>query len=71
MAEDLPIWVIYDSPRDHPGRFVARLWIGEEATDTVLFATRIKPLRARLQRAGLVRLERHMDDDPVIVETWL
>jgi hypothetical protein len=66
----LPVWVIYDHPRDFPGAFVARLFIVDKATAKTLKAPTLEGLRALLP-AGLTRLERNPQDDPVIVETWL
>jgi len=31
----------------------------------------LEPIREKLARAGLVRLDRNPDDEPQIVETWL
>ena len=67
----VPIWTIYDSPIDHPGRFVARLWIDDQPTVHVRFATRINDLRKRLRSEGYVRLARDPNDDAKIVETWV
>lgn len=71
MAADLPIWVIYDHPRDFPDKFVARLWLGEKPTEEVMISGNIRALRMQLQREGFVRLERRYEDDAKIVETWL
>jgi hypothetical protein len=65
------MWVIYDHPRDYPREFVARKWIGEEATPEVVCAFTLGSLRESLRGKGLARLERHKTDDPTIVESWL
>lgn len=67
----LHVWTVTENPSDYPGKFVARLWIGMDATDTVLIEEDLKALRGRLARRGLYRLDRRDGDDPVIVETWL
>jgi len=69
--QGLPIWVIYDHPRDYPDHFVARLHVGETPTEELMLSNNIEALRIQLEREGLVRLGRHMDDDAKIVETWL
>ena len=69
MREELDIWTVYDHPRDYPDHYVARLWRGETPTETVLRASTLAELHAMLP-AGLARLSRMEDDDPVIVETW-
>lgn len=67
---EIPIWVIYDSPRDLPGHYVARLWHGEEATGVVLVAT-LDQLRRFMRFKGLYCIGREANDDPCIVEAWL
>lgn len=69
-AQDLEIWVVYDSPTDLPGRFVARKWVTDRPTLDVLQAKTLAQLHQKLP-PGLVRLERSTGDDPKIVETWL
>jgi hypothetical protein len=71
MSEMLPIWTVYDHPKDFPNRFVARLWIGERATGNVIVEQNLNVLRDRLEGMGLVKLMRQPSDDPVILETWL
>lgn len=66
----LPIWTVYDSPRDLPGQFVARLFILDRATAKVIKAPTLEALR-KLLPPGLTCLPRNPQDDPVIVETWL
>ena len=68
-----PMWVVYDHPRDHPGHWVARMWMGPDwASSVVIICQSLEVLRNRLeQQWGLTRLERHPDDDPVIVEVWI
>lgn len=74
----LDLWVVYDSPKDHPGKVVVRLWriaptfLQAIATTTLLTFDDIEAARARLRERGHVyRINRSPDDDPVIVETWL
>lgn len=68
---DLPMWVVYDHPRDWPNWYVARLFIGEAPQDSMMAAKDLDQLRGMLEREGLYRLERMQGDDPVILETWL
>jgi hypothetical protein len=76
-GEGFPVWVIYDHPRDFPQHFVARKQVAMEgyvvASGVFLLATDLERLRERLLtvQPGLVRLDRHPSDDPVIVETWI
>lgn len=65
----LEIWTIYDSPSDLPGRFVARKWLLDRPTETILQDLTLVGLRAQLP-AGLTKFPRNDRDDPNIVETW-
>ncbi len=72
----LGIWTIYHSPKDFPGRYVARLWLvghglpEPRPTDQFMTSNTLDGIRAMLP-PGLVCLQRSSDDDPVIVETWI
>lgn len=66
----LDIWVIYDSPRDFSGEFVARKWRLDQPTDETLRSATLDSLRAKLPQ-GLYRLDRSPQDDFRIVESWL
>lgn len=73
MSQDWPIilFVVYENPRDFPGKFVVRRWL-----DTVPEA---KPLTVCEQLdqaravipAGAANIGRFRDDDPAIREVWL
>lgn len=64
------VWTVYNSPKDYPGKFVARRWELTTPTDDVIVADTLDEVRERLP-LGLYPLDRHPGDDPVIVETWL
>ena len=66
----MPIWVVYDSPLDLPGRFVARKWVLDKPTAEILQGKTLEEVRAQLP-PGLVCLARADEDDPKIVETWI
>ncbi|WP_371438317.1 hypothetical protein [Polaromonas sp.] len=66
----LAIWVVYDSPIDFPGRFVARKWLGDQATSETLEGKTLDELRGHLPD-GLYCLPRDESDDPKIVESWI
>ncbi|MBR8291118.1 MULTISPECIES: hypothetical protein [Burkholderia] len=70
MPYDLAIWVIYDSPIDLPGRFVARKWLLDRPTSELLQGKTLTELRGKLP-AGLTRLPRDPSDDAKIVESWI
>lgn len=66
----IPLWVIYDHPRDMPEYFVARKWLTDQPTEVVLTADSLDALRDLLPH-GLNPIPRHANDDPNIVEVWL
>lgn len=74
----LDIWTVYDSPKDMPGRFVARRFeIRPDAKDPVATdehysATDLEMIRRYLSEIrGLTPLARSEGDEPHIVECWL
>jgi len=69
--EAFKLWTVYDHPTDHPDLYVARLFIGVDPTETAMLDAQLDRLRSRLAHLGLTRLDRHADDDPVIVECWI
>lgn len=72
--QTLPIWTVYQSPRDFPGKFIARLFVisrGYPAPTTLaVVGDNLDDVR-RCISAGLFRTVRWKDDDPCIVETWI
>lgn len=72
----LDVWVIYDHPRDQPDWFIVRkqhaTTDGQIHHDSRSYGFRdLENARLWLEQLGLTRLDRHPDDDPVIVETWI
>lgn len=67
----LPVWVVYDHPRDWPDYYVARCWMGEQPTGDMILSMDLDMLRSSLESRGLVHLDRMDGDDPAILETWL
>lgn len=73
--EGVTIWTIYDHPADYPDHFVARKTIsnasGVHPCCVLIISTEVADLRAEMAVLGLSKLDRHPDDDPKIMETWL
>lgn len=75
MTERLPIYVIYDHPKDYPDHYV----IKRDLVDTNVYRDpgyifkheNLEVCRREMVMKGLVCLQRHQNDDPVIIETWL
>jgi hypothetical protein len=69
--DTLAIWTVYDHPTDFPDSYVARRFLLERPTRTVMIEPTLDALRSKLAALGLVRLARSPEDDPKIVEVWL
>jgi hypothetical protein len=72
--DKLEMWTIYQYPSDYPGDFVARKQvIGAGVviqSDDMFTADTLDEIRKLLPR-GLVRMMRHPNDDPKIIEVWM
>lgn len=70
----LPVWTIFDRPKDYPHGCIARRSEGRKGeivvTDEVVVGS-LEEIRALFERAGLYKLVRDASDDPKIVETWI
>jgi hypothetical protein len=69
-------WVVYDHPKDFPDGFIARLWtVGRggriEATNSIITTEDVGEIRKYLIAQGYIRMPRHPNDDPCILEVWL
>ena len=64
------IWVIYKHPSDYPDKFVCRIWNLDKPTDKIWLADTLEGIH-RIIPDNMVKLDRHVDDDPVVVETWI
>lgn len=67
---ELPMWVIYENPKDVPNKFVARKWLNDIPQKIMYIADSLDEIRKRIPE-GLVRMSRSIEDDPIIVEIWL
>jgi hypothetical protein len=74
LKNKLPMIVIYKNPKDYPNNHVARLWIAGGSspipTLNIVLADSLEEVRKSVL-PGMVRFERDISDDPVVVETWL
>lgn len=74
MSAHLEMFTIYDHPKDYPNHFVVRKWIihgPEPEPGSVLSLSETLDAARNSIPAGLVCLSRNVEDDPVIVETWV
>jgi hypothetical protein len=70
----LPMFTVYHDTKDFPGKWLVRRFLivaGRALPDKLLgVGDTLDQARALVPR-GLVRLDRAVNDDPVIVETWV
>ncbi len=67
----ISMWTIFDHPLEYPGYFVARYFIMDRPTTSLILSESLDPLRDTLAAAGFVMLARSPEDDPKIVEVWI
>jgi hypothetical protein len=66
--------IVYFNPSDCPGKYVIRKVLIDDGKFHMEKAAIILDSYAQVREFipdGLVRMSRHQDDDPVIVETWI
>lgn len=69
-----PMIVIYNSPSDYPGKYIARVWEAAipAATNCIQIWDDLEERRMDIWAAGFIaRFPRAAGDDPVIVESWM
>ncbi len=69
-----PIFTIYFSPKDFPGKYVVRLFDADKPLRLIAVKDTLDQARATIPQEppfGFLRVDRSEKDDPVIVETWL
>lgn len=66
----MPVITIYERPKDFPRKYVARLFNLAKPTEFVVVKDTLQEIRKEIPE-NMVRLPRHAEDDPVILETWI
>lgn len=74
--QELPIWVIYvKGLAPYPNKYIARKHVitsGESiATMDIETGNTLEEVRTLMHGKGLICIARDVDDDPVIIETWI
>lgn len=68
----LPMWVLYKHPKDHPTKYVLRLWDGATNTPRSLIYLADDMEQIHREIGGrFSRLERFNDDEPHIMAVYL
>lgn len=65
------VWCIYNNTLDYPGKYVVRVWHGNEAEEVPVAVVETLEAAREAIPDGLYRIDRAFGDDPVIVETWV
>lgn len=65
-----PIIVVYKHPEDYPDKYLARLWDIKTPTKLIATADSLDELR-KGKPTEMMIMQRHPEDDPKIVETWI
>ena len=66
----IPLICVYDHPTDYPDKFIARLWDCNVPTHIMATADTLEELREKIPNT-MVRMDRHPQDDPCVVEVWI
>ena len=66
---DIPIYVIYNKPKDYPNHYVARLYDLDKSTSYVVIDESLESLRRKIPQ-NLYKQNRDKYDDEVIVESY-
>ena len=70
----LSMWTIYYDTKDYPELYVTREFKitaeGPIASEACALSSDLEHARKQVPE-GCVRIERSLDDDPVIVESWI
>lgn len=69
-TKKFPVFVVYDSPEDFPGKFTVRLFFGEQPTRLVAVKDSLEEARKTIPDI-YIPVQRSESDIPAIVETWL
>lgn len=67
----LAVFVIYENPRDFPGKLVVRRWLGEVPDPIPLALTDSLALARNVIPDYCVAIGTYPQDDPAIKEVWI
>jgi hypothetical protein len=76
MNNGLPLYFVYDHPKDFPNDFVVRRWMlvkGELIPDKEIMmkTSNYADIKTEMMYMGLTKMARQPDDEPCIKETWI
>ena len=71
----LRMWAVFKNPTDYPDQFVARLneisAAGVVPTETVIISENYDVIERQMLELGLFKLDRSVDDEPHVLESWV
>ena len=70
VQSQIPMIVIFNSPKDYPEKYVGRLWDLDKPTQVLTVKDTLEEVRAEIP-FGFINIGRHASDDPAIVEVWI
>lgn len=70
VTSKMPMIVIYKNPTDFPDQHVARLWDLSKPTEIAVVRKTLDEIRNVIPYE-FVNIGRYVNDDPVIVESWI
>lgn len=76
MSDKLYIYTLFDHPADYPNEYVIRRFLieaGKSTPEKELFfrSENLKACRVKMIEMGLYRMQADIQDDPVILETYI
>lgn len=66
----MPMFVLYDHPKDFPDKIVVRVWDMDRPTNIAWLADTLEEARAAMP-VHFTRMPRAKTDDDVIIETYV
>lgn len=70
MNDELVAYAVYENPRDYPGKFVVRRWVGLKPDSDCTVHETLEEAHASLP-AGLHCIDERSFGDPVVREVWI
>lgn len=68
----LPIIAVYQSPRDYPGCYVARVFDVDKPTNVIITRDNLEDLQQDIaEHTGMVFIPRSMEDGQQVIGTWI
>ena len=70
-TQSFPVFTVFNSPSDFPGKYVVRLFDGPQPTRLLTVSDTLEKARSTIPTEMFLRVDRTENDVSAIVETWL